>query len=190
MPEPTFFETPLAWRDWLAAHHESETEFWVGFHKKATGRPSITWPESVEQALCFGWIDGIRRSVNDASYMIRFTPRRERSTWSEVNLATYADLEQRGLVTEAGRAVYARRRENRPGPPPEELRDASLTPEQERRFRANEAAWEDFQSRPSGYRRMAIRWVVSAKRQETRERRLSQVIADCAAHTTIPPLTR
>ena len=190
MADPTFFETPQAWRDWLEAHHGRETELWVGFHKKATGRPSITWPESVEQALCFGWIDGLRRSAGPDAYMIRFTPRRPSSVWSAVNLATFAELEGRGLVTEAGREAFARRREDRSGVYSYENRkDARLTPEQEARFRADEAAWNHFMSRPPSYRTAAIWWVATAKQEATRERRLAKLMADSAAGRTVPPLT-
>jgi uncharacterized protein YdeI (YjbR/CyaY-like superfamily) len=191
MPDPTFFETPREWREWLATHHDRASELWVGFHKKATGRPSITWAESVEQALCFGWIDGVRRSAGPEAYMIRFTPRRPTSIWSEVNLRTFADLERRGLVSDAGRAAHARRREDRSGVYSFENRqDAHLTPEQESRFRAEETAWSFFSSRPQWYRTAAIWWVISAKREDTRERRLAQLITDSAARRTIAPLTR
>jgi uncharacterized protein YdeI (YjbR/CyaY-like superfamily) len=191
MPEPTFFESAQAWREWLAANHDRETELWVGFHKKATGRPSMTWAESVEQALCFGWIDGVRKSVGPEAYIIRFTPRRPTSIWSEVNLRTFADLERRGLMTDAGRAAHARRREDRSGVYSFENRDdARFTREQEERFRADEEAWAFFSSRPPWYRTAATWWVVSAKREDTRERRLGQLIADSAARRTVPPLTR
>lgn len=190
-PEPTFFPSPQAWRAWLVQHHDGETELWVGFYKKGSGRPSLTWPESVAQALCFGWIDGIRRSVDDQAYMIRFTPRRPNSSWSEVNLRTFAELEAQGLVTDAGRAAHARRREDRSGMDAVEgVDDAALSGEQEARLRADPAAWEFFSAQPPWYRRAATRWVISAKREATRERRLDQLIADCAAGRTIPPLTR
>jgi uncharacterized protein YdeI (YjbR/CyaY-like superfamily) len=151
----------------------------------------MTWAESVEQALCFGWIDGVRKSVGPEAYIIRFTPRRPTSIWSEVNLRTFADLERRGLMTDAGRAAHARRREDRSGVYSFENRDdARFTREQEERFRADEAAWAFFSSRPPWYRTAATWWVVSAKREDTRERRLGQLIADSAARRTVPPLTR
>ena len=176
MTDPIFFEGPAAWREWLLEHHGSAAEVLVGYHKKATGRPSLTWPQSVEQALCFGWIDGIRRSAGADAYTIRFTPRRPRSIWSAVNLATYAELERQGLVVEAGRAAYERRRDDRTAVYSFENADA--------------AAWAFFSSRPAGYRTAATWWVVSAKREDTRERRLAQLIADSAAGRTVPPLTR
>lgn len=189
--EPTFFESPTAWRAWLDEHHLGAAEVWVGYYKKGTGRPSLTWPESVEQALCFGWIDGIRRSLGPESYMIRFTPRRPTSIWSAVNLATYADLERRGLVTDAGRAAHERRREDRTAVYSFENSDAAtFTPEQEALFRADDAAWAFFAARPASYRTAAVWWVVSAKREDTRQRRLAQLIADSAAGQTVPPLTR
>lgn len=191
MTEPTFFETPQAWRQWLAENHDRETELWVGFHKRGSGRPSITWPESVEQALCFGWIDGVRRSLGADAYTIRFTPRRTTSIWSEVNLRTFEKLERRGLVTDAGRAAHARRREDRTGLYSFENRqDARFAPEHEERFRANESAWAYFSARPRWYRTAATWWVMSAKREDTRERRLAQLIAESAAGRTVPPLTR
>lgn len=191
MTEPTFFETPQAWRWWLEEHHASETELIVGFYKVGSGRQSMTWPESVEQALCFGWIDGVRRSIDAEAYSIRFTPRRPTGNWSEVNLRTFADLEQRGLITEAGRAAHARRREDRSGVYSfENRKDAVFAPEHEALFRANEAAWTYFLARPQWYRTSAIWWVVSAKREATRDRRLAQLIEDSAAGRTVAPLTR
>jgi uncharacterized protein YdeI (YjbR/CyaY-like superfamily) len=191
MTEPVFFDSPQAWRDWLAEHHDSATEVWVGYHKRMTGRPSLTWQESVQQALCFGWIDGVRRSAGPDAYTIRFSPRRPASIWSAVNVATYAELERRGLVEPAGRAAFARRREDRTGVYSFENRaDARLAPEQETRFRADATAWAFFTSRPPSYRTAAIWWVVSARREDTRERRLGRLIADSAAGRTIPPLTR
>jgi uncharacterized protein YdeI (YjbR/CyaY-like superfamily) len=191
VPEPRFFASSRDWRAWLEAHHDSESELWVGFYKVGSGRPSITWPESVAQALCFGWIDGVRRSVDADSYQIRFTPRRPSSSWSEVNLRSFAELERRGLVTAAGRAAHAHRRKDRSGVYSFENRDkAVLGPEQEALFRANETAWAYFTSRPRSYRTAATWWVVSAKREATRERRLAQLIADSAAGRPIGPLTR
>jgi uncharacterized protein YdeI (YjbR/CyaY-like superfamily) len=189
--EPKFFATPADFRAWLEEHHGSERELWVGFHKKGSGRPSITWPESVDQALCFGWIDGVRKSLGPDSYVIRFTPRRARSTWSAVNVGRMRELIAQGVVHPAGLAAFEARREERSGTYSYENRDAARLDEaQERRFRANRAAWDYFQARPAGYRRTAIWWVVSAKREATRERRLDQLIEDSAAGRTIGPLTR
>jgi len=189
--EPTFFATPEAFRAWLEAHHDTESELLVGFHKKGSGRPSITWPESVDQALCFGWIDGVRRRIDDHSYSIRFTPRKPRSNWSAINVARVGALTELGLMYPAGVAAFERRSDDRTAIYSYEQRKAAtLDAEQERRFKANPGAWKWFQAQPAGYRRTASHWVIRAKRPETRERRLEQLIADSAAGRTIPLLTR
>ena len=191
LQEPTFFATPDELRAWLAEHHEARDELWVGFHKKATGRASVTWQQAVDQALCFGWIDGVRKSLGDESYKIRFTPRKSRSTWSAINVRRYGELLAAGLVAPAGVAAFERRAEDRTAIYSYENRDkAVFEDEQEGRFRADAAAWEWFQAQPPSYRRTATYWVVSAKRPETRERRLTRLIEDSAAGRTIPPLTR
>jgi uncharacterized protein YdeI (YjbR/CyaY-like superfamily) len=189
--KPVFFATPEELGAWLEEHHESADELLVGFHKKATGKPSITWPESVEQALRFGWIDGIRRSLGDESYTIRFTPRKRTSNWSLVNVAKVEELKQRGLMAPAGLRAYELRREDRTGVYSSERKEAAVLPaELERRFRSARAAWKWFTSRPPGYQRTATHWVVSAKREETRQRRLQQLI-DCSAEgRAVPPLAR
>jgi len=180
--EPTFFATPEDFRAWLEAHHETEAELLVGFHKKASGRPSITWPESVDQALCYGWIDGVRRSLGDDSYTIRFTPRKQRSNWSAVNVRRVGELTELGLMRPAGVAAFERRSDDRTAIYAyEQRKTAKLDAEQERRFRANSGAWKWFQAQPAGYRRTASYWVISAKRPETRQRRLEQLIADSTA---------
>jgi uncharacterized protein YdeI (YjbR/CyaY-like superfamily) len=189
--EPTFFATPEDFRAWLKEHHENETELLVGFHKKGSGRPSITWPESVDQALCFGWIDGVRRSIDGERYSIRFAPRKRRSTWSAVNVKRVGELEAEGLMRPAGRAAFERRHEDRTGIYSHERREAAaFDAEQERAFRADERAWAWFQDQPPYYRRAATHWVVSAKKPETRERRLRKLIDDSGAGRTVPPLTR
>ena len=188
--EPTFFATPQELRAWLEANHADARELYVGFHKKATGKPSITWPESVDEALCFGWIDGVRRSLGDESYMIRFTPRKARSTWSAVNIKRARELIADGRMRPAGLEVFEVRTEDRSAIYAyEQYGNAKLEPEQEREFRANAAAWEYFQSRPPWYRKTAIWWVVSAKREETRRKRLRTLIEDSAAGRTIRHLT-
>jgi uncharacterized protein YdeI (YjbR/CyaY-like superfamily) len=189
--EPTFFATPADFRAWLEEHHASAAELLVGFHKKGSGRPSITWPEAVDQALCFGWIDGVRRSIDDDSYSIRFTPRMPTSTWSAVNVARVEELARQGLMHPAGLEAFARRSPERTATYSYEQRAAAaLDPEQERRLRADAAAWAFFQAQPPWYRRAATWWVVSAKREETRERRLARLIEDSAAARPIGPLTR
>ena len=188
--EPTFFATPEDFRAWLEAHHDTAPELLVGFHKKGSGRPSITWPESVDEALCFGWIDGVRRRIDDASYSIRFTPRKARSTWSAVNVRRVGELTDQGLMHPAGLAAFERRSDDKTAIYAYEQRKAAeLDPEQERLFRANEQAWAWFQAQPASYRRTATYWVISAKREETRQRRLERLISDSAAARPIPSLT-
>jgi uncharacterized protein YdeI (YjbR/CyaY-like superfamily) len=188
--EPTFFATAAQFRAWLEEHHERASELLVGYHKKASGRPSITWPESVDQALCFGWIDGVRRSLGDEAYTIRFTPRKPRSNWSAVNVARMQELVAEGLVHPAGQAAFERRSDDRTAIYAyEQRRNAQLPEAYERRLRANAAAAEFFDSRPPWYRRTAIHWVISAKREATRERRLAELIEDSAAGRTLRQLT-
>ena len=188
--EPIFFATPDEFRAWLQEHHATESEVLVGFHKKGSGRPSITWPQSVDQALCFGWIDGVRRRIDDASYSIRFTPRKARSTWSAINVRRVAELAAEGLLHPAGIAAFERRSDDKTAIYSYEQREAAqLDAEQERRFRANARAWDWFQAQAPSYRRTATYWVISAKRQETRDRRLERLISDSAAGRPIPSLT-
>jgi uncharacterized protein YdeI (YjbR/CyaY-like superfamily) len=187
--EPVFFESPRAFGDWLAAHHDSETEVLVGFWKVATGKPSLTWSESVDEALCHGWIDGVRRRIDDESFSIRFTPRRQRSTWSLVNVRKVGELTAAGRMRPAGLAAFEARRAQDTGVYSfERAADAVLDEPGEARFRAEPAAWEWFQGQPPSYRRAALHWVVSAKRAETRERRLSRLIADAAEGRRIAEL--
>jgi uncharacterized protein YdeI (YjbR/CyaY-like superfamily) len=190
-PEPIFFESPDAFYAWLEEHHETESEVYVGIWKKHTGKPSVTWSQAVDQALCFGWIDGRANSIDDDRYMQRFTPRKPGSNWSKVNVEKVARLRDAGLMRPAGEAAYERRRDDRTGVYSfERGEDPVLEPDQEERFRANEKAWEFFQSQAPWYRRTAIHLVVSAKRPETRERRLSQLIEDSAAGRRIKQLSR
>jgi uncharacterized protein YdeI (YjbR/CyaY-like superfamily) len=187
--EPTFFATPADFRAWLERHHESHSELIVGFHKRGSGRPSITWPEAVDQALCFGWIDGVRRRIDDTRYSIRFTPRKARSTWSAVNIRRMKELVEEGLVSPAGLAAFERRTDDRTAIYSHEQRKAAkLEPDQERRLRADERARAFFEAQPPSYRRAAIHWVTSAKKPETRERRLAQLIECSAAGRPVPPL--
>lgn len=189
--EPTFFPTPADFRRWLEEHHADESELWVGFYKVGSGRPSLTWPESVDEALCFGWIDGVRKRLDGESYVIRFTPRKPTSNWSAKNLARVEELIAQGRMRPAGRKLYeARDREKQRVYSFERSREAKLDAAQEARFRANAAAWEFFQGQPPGYRRTALHWVQSAKRPETRERRLDTLIEDSAAGLRVGPLRR
>jgi len=191
---PAFYATPDAWRAWLEAHHADEREHWVGFHKRSTIPPTregITWPEAVDQALCFGWIDGIRKRVDENRYMIRFTPRKRTSHWSMVNVRRVGELREAGLMRPAGLAAFAARSDERTGNASYEQRDAAaFDPERERRLRADAAAWEYFSAQAPWYRRTATHWVMSAKREETRDRRLARLIEDCAAGRPTGPLAR
>src|SRR5215213_8002692 len=161
--EPIYFESPAEFRAWLEAHHETATELLVGFHKKGTGRPSLTWSQSVDQALCFGWIDNVRRSLGDDAYTIRFTPRKPNSTWSNINVAKVAELTAAGLMRPAGIAAFERRRADRTGTYSFEGNASELTPAEIEEFRRHEAAWRWFEQQPPGYRRTAGHWVASAK---------------------------
>ena len=189
MEAPTFFAAPRELRAWLESHHEAERELWVGFHKKGTGRPSVTWREAVDEALCFGWIDGVRKRVDEQSYKIRFTPRAKTSRWSRVNVARVAELTKEGRMRPAGVAAFEARGHVAAGSSHEQ-ENVELEPEQERRFRANRKAWAWFQERPPSYRKQATWWVISAKRAETRERRLAALIEDSEQGRTVRPLTR
>lgn len=176
--EPTFFATPEDFRAWLAKNHARETELLVGFYKKGSGKPSITWPESVDEALCVGWIDGVRRSLGEEAYTIRFTPRKAKSTWSAVNIKRAGELIEAGRMTPAGlKAFEAREESNSRIYAYENRHKAVLDPALEERFRANEEAWEFFQAQPPGYRHLMIFRVMSAKQEATRLRRLDQLIA-------------
>lgn len=185
-----FFKTPLAFRKWLEKNHDKSQELWVGFYKKSSGKPSITWPEAVDQLLCFGWIDGVRKSVDEESYTIRVTPRKPRSVWSAINLKRVDGLTKMGLMHPAGLAVFQARDPKKSGLYSFENRPQKLEPKYEKRLRANKKAWEFFQAQPPWYRRTASWWVLSAKKEETRLKRLATLIADSAQGKTIAPLKR
>jgi uncharacterized protein YdeI (YjbR/CyaY-like superfamily) len=188
---PRFFATPAAFRKWLAVHHARKTELWVGFHKRATGKPSLTWPESVDEALCAGWIDGVRKRIDDESYMIRFTPRKSSSTWSAVNIGRMAALTQEGRVLPAGLAAFAKRTEKKSGTYSYEQREAAeLDAAQQRQLRAHPAAWKHFQAQAPWYRRTVAHWVTRAKKEETRQRRLTALIECCKRGELIPAIAR
>ena len=191
MTAARFFATPADLAAWFAEHAADEPELLVGFWKRSTGRASITWAESVDEALCVGWIDGIRRRIDDDSYSIRFTPRRTGSTWSAVNVRRVGELTAEGRMQEAGLAAFAARRADRSGTYSHEQRaDPRLDAGAEQVFRAEPEAWEFFTSQPPSYRRAAVWWVVSAKRAHTRERRLAQLVADSRAGLRIAMLRR
>jgi len=185
MAEPAYFETEAEFRRWLQANHETAPELLVGFWKKASGRLSIDWPQARDQALCFGWIDGHRRSLGDAAYTIRFTPRRKGSIWSKVNVERFGALTTAGLMTSAGERAYAENK-HKSGLYAYENEQKSLTAEEERLFRTNKAAWDDWQKRPTGYRRSALHWITVAKKSETRAKRLGDLIGVSAKGRRLP----
>jgi uncharacterized protein YdeI (YjbR/CyaY-like superfamily) len=188
--EPIYFESPEEFRAWLEEHHETATEVWVGMWKKGTGKQGVSWAQAVDEALCFGWIDGLLRRVDDQRHMQRFTPRKPTSNWSAVNIANVERLRAAGRMRPAGEAAFARRRDDRTAVYSHEQRKhPQLDPSEQARLEADEAAWAYFSARPPSYRRQATWWVISAKKPETRARRLATLIADSAAGRTIKPLT-
>jgi uncharacterized protein YdeI (YjbR/CyaY-like superfamily) len=186
--KPRFFATPAAFRAWLEIHHEKKTELLVGFHKRATGKQCITWPESVDCALSFGWIDGVRKRIDDDRYVIRFTPRKATSIWSAINIARVKVLTDEGLMRPAGLAAFAARRKDKSAIYSYEQRKSATLGDYEAKLRANPKAWTFFQAQAPWYRRTASHWVVSAKKEETREKRLAILIEDSANGRPIPPL--
>ena len=191
MSDAIYFSSPAEFGAWLEEHHETEKELWLGYWKKATGKPSLTWSQAVDEALCFGWIDGLLRGIDDQRHIQRFTPRKPTSNWSAVNVRKVEQLRKEGRMRPAGEAAFARRRPDKTGVYSFEQRDeAAFTPEQQAQFEADAAAWAYWQARPPGYRRTATWWVLSAKREETRARRLATLIEDCAAGRPIKLLRR
>lgn len=174
--KPRFFATKEEFRAWLRENHSVREELLVGYHKVATGKPSMTWPESVDQALCFGWIDGIRRSIDGESYSIRFTPRRPGSNWSSVNIRKVEVLIEKGLMRSAGMKAYEAREESRSEVYGYERKALTLSREFKGIFLENEKAWEFFKAQAPYYRKTAQNWVMSAKREDTRRRRLAKLI--------------
>ena len=189
---PTFFRTPSDFREWLERHHDTTQELVVGFYKKSTGKASITWPESVDEALCFGWIDGVRRTIDDVSYVIRFTPRRARSNWSAINVKRAKELTKLGRMRPAGLKAFEARDPKPSGLYSYEQRNKwqKLAAAYEAKLKANEAAWTFFRSQAPWYQRTASLYVMSAKKEETRLRRLAKLIEDSAHERRIGPLTR
>lgn len=174
--EAVIFKTPADFRQWLQKHHLSRQELIVGFYKKDTGKPSITWPESVEQALCFGWIDGIRRSRDEESYTVRFTPRKPESTWSAINIAKMEELLAKKLVAPAGIAAYKKRKEHNSRIYAYEQGDVALSEDFVKRFMADEKAWQFFSQQGAYYRKRAIHHIMSAKQEKTRQARFEKVL--------------
>lgn len=175
----THFATPADFRRWFEQHHDQQDALWVGYWKKATGRPSVTWEETVDQALCFGWIDGIRKTIDDEAYTIRFTPRRPKSIWSLRNVERFAVLKAEGLIQEAGFAAWNRRKKDKTGVYAYEIeRPTEMGPEYLERLKADDEVWAAWESRAPGHRKKWIHWVMTAKKPETRERRIVAVIEE------------
>ncbi len=173
-----FFKSPAEFRKWLEKNHARATELWVGFYKRDSGNPSMTWPESVDQALSFGWIDGVRKNVDEISYTIRFTPRKARSIWSSVNIKRVAALSKLGLMQSSGLKVFNQRDRKKSKLYSYEAKIQKLDALSERKFRANTKAWEFFRSQAPSYQKVACRWVMSAKQESTKSKRLTTLIKD------------
>jgi len=191
MSEPLWFDDAAGWRAWLEANHDRAPEVWVGMYKKHSARHNMTWSEAVDEALCFGWIDSVMHRIDDERHAQRFSPRKPGSNWSAVNVAKIERLRAAGLMHDAGEDAFARRREDRTGVYSfEQATPAELSAGQRARLDADEAAAAFFDAQPPGYRRTAIHWVTSAKKPETRERRLATLSADSAAGRRLKHLSR
>lgn len=188
--KPQFFPSQSDFRKWLEEHHDSADELWVGYYKKDSGIPSITWPQSVDEALCFGWIDGIRKSVDEKSYTIRFTPRRAKSIWSAINIKRVKELKKLGLMRPSGLAAFEKREEHRSEIYSFERKAVVLDKKYESLFKKNKKAWTVFSTMPPSYKKPAMWWVMSAKQEETRLKRLEQLIQDSASGLKIKQLRR
>ena len=187
--KPRFFKTAADLRAWFDRHHETAPELWVGYYKTRSGKPGVTWPESVDEALCFGWIDGIRKGLDEDRYTNRFTPRKPTSTWSARNVKRVQELTRLGRMRPAGLAAFEARKKDRTGIYSYEQRPQELPPEYERKVKANQRAWKFWRSVAPSYRKAATWWVISAKREDTRARRLATLIETSAKGERIPPLT-
>jgi uncharacterized protein YdeI (YjbR/CyaY-like superfamily) len=188
--KPTFFPTPEAFRKWLERHCEAHTELLVGFYKTGSGKPSITWPQSVDEALCFGWIDGVRKRIDDESYTIRFSPRKPTSIWSLINIKKVAGLTEQGKMTPRGQRAFEARRENKSGVYSFEKRPAALTEPYAAMLAKSVTAQKFFDQQPASYRRAAIWWVISAKKEETRLKRAKALIDVSKQRKGLAHLTR
>ena len=178
--KPKFFRTPADFRTWLEKNHATVTGLWVGFYTKGSGKPSITWPESVDQALCFGWIDGIRKRVDEISYQIRFTPRRRGSIWSAINIKRAKELVRQKQMRPRGLKAFAARIENKSGIYSYEQRSTELSEPYAKLLKMNKAASNFFEREAPSYRKMICWWIISAKREETRRDRLAKLISESA----------
>ena len=183
--KPIFFPAPSHFRKWLEKNHNRKSELLVGFYRVGSGKPTITWPESVDQALCFGWIDGVRRSIDDESYSIRFTPRRLNSNWSEININKMKELIRAGLMTPAGQKVFDNRKVNNARPYSYEKLPDTLSASYEKLFKRNKVAWNYFNLQPPSYKKMIIHWIMSAKQEKTQLARLDKTIMACEKHKRI-----
>jgi uncharacterized protein YdeI (YjbR/CyaY-like superfamily) len=186
--EPIFFTSLAEFRQWLEEHHTDEKEVLVGYYKVGTKRPSLTWAQSVDEALCFGWIDGIRKSIDNDSYTIRFTPRKKGSIWSAVNIKRVKELTELGLMTPAGLKAFEGRDEERANLYSHERENVAFDAEREAKFKAHPAAWAFFEAQAPSYRKAAIWWVVSAKQEKTRESRLAKLIEHSTNNERLPML--
>lgn len=176
-----YFRSPADWREWLETNHATAREVRVGFYKKRSGKPSITWPESVAEALCHGWIDGIRHRLDEDRYTIRFTPRKRGSTWSAVNIRMAKELEAAGRMTAAGRTAFQARVEARSRVYSYEQNGVGLDPVRLKALKRNKAAWAFFEAQPPGYRKMVLHWVMQAKTEDTRDRRFGRLVESLTA---------
>lgn len=185
-----FFKSPAEFRKWLHKNHDKETELFVGYYKVKTGKPSMTWSQSVDEALCYGWIDGIRRSIDEESYNIRFTPRRPTSNWSAINLKKVEKLTKKGLMQPAGLEIFKHRKESKAGIYAYENKSPKLSTDYRNKFKENNKAWKFFQTLPPSYHKSVIYWVMSAKQESTRLRRLNELISDSNNGLRIKQLRR
>lgn len=185
-----YFEDPASLRAWFERYHDAEQELILGYYKMASGKPSVSWSESVDQAICFGWIDGVRRSIDEQRYCIHFTPRRAGSIWSAVNIRKVRELKKQGLMTQSGLDAWAARSHERSVRYSYEQKNVQLSPAYEKKLRANAKAWAYFESLAPSYRKPSVWWVMSAKQEKTRLRRLD-ILIDCSSKgTKIPSLVR
>jgi uncharacterized protein YdeI (YjbR/CyaY-like superfamily) len=175
-----FFSTQNDFRRWLEENHETATEIIVGYYNVKSGKGGMTWSESVDQALCFGWIDGVRRKIDEESYSNRFTPRKSKSNWSAVNIAKIKDLTKKGLMKSAGIAAFEKREDKRSAIYAYENEAKQFSGEYEKIFRSNEKGWDFFQKQANWYRKQMINWVLTAKQEATRMKRLEKLIAASA----------
>jgi uncharacterized protein YdeI (YjbR/CyaY-like superfamily) len=183
----TFFATPNRFRAWLKSHHASKSELWVGFYKRDSNRPSITWPQSVDEALCFGWIDGLRQSIDESSYRIRFTPRKATSNWSAININRVVVLTTEGRMHTAGQKAFAKRKVARSRIYTYENPEVEFAPEYARRLRKNKSASAYFDAQTPSYRKLVRGWIMNAKQSATRETRLTTLIECSARGEIVPP---